>query len=214
MRITSTDQLHCTQLCSLHTGIVVQPCSYAPTSERMPHYAPNFQPPNYANNYAGIIRRCPPLRASPSWYTWSANCLSRKVNQHCPSVLACRGKHSLTWMGCCSRHCGLTMRLNSIHVVTSDIEADESSCLFRLRPTGRSSGSQRSCCWCRSMKSDQAMHVTLGVVQDPDLLTQHAAVHWAVHWRRARTWRTCSNFALSATARDCRQLLSWERDCW
>ena len=58
MRTTSSDQLHCAQLCSLHNGIVVQPCSYAPTSERMPHYAPNFQPPNYANNYAGIIRRC------------------------------------------------------------------------------------------------------------------------------------------------------------
>ena len=52
------DQVHCTQLWSLHTRIVVQSCSYAPTSERMLNYAPNFQPPNYANNYAGIIRRC------------------------------------------------------------------------------------------------------------------------------------------------------------
>ena len=60
MQTTSTDQVHCTQLCSLHTRIVVQSCSYAPTSERMPNinYAPKyFQPPNYANNYAGIIRR-------------------------------------------------------------------------------------------------------------------------------------------------------------
>ena len=49
MQTTSTDQVHCTELCSLHTRIVVQSCSYAPISERMP---------NYANNYAGIIRRC------------------------------------------------------------------------------------------------------------------------------------------------------------
>ena len=58
MQTTSTDQVHCTQLCGLHTRTVIQSCSYAPTSEKMPNYAPNFQPPNYANGYAGIIRRC------------------------------------------------------------------------------------------------------------------------------------------------------------
>ena len=58
MQTTSNDQVNCTQLCSLHTRTGVQSCSYAPTSERMQHYAPNFQPPNYANNYAGIIRQC------------------------------------------------------------------------------------------------------------------------------------------------------------
>ena len=55
MQTTSTDQVHCTRL---HARTVVQSCSYAPTSEKMPNYAPNFQPPHYDNNYAGIIRRC------------------------------------------------------------------------------------------------------------------------------------------------------------
>ena len=64
MQTTRTDQVHCTQLYSLHTTTVVQSCSYAPTSERMPNYAPNFQPRNYANNYAGIIRRCIPTTRS------------------------------------------------------------------------------------------------------------------------------------------------------
>ena len=31
----------------------------------MPNYAPNYQPPNYANNYAGIIRRCLVLALGP-----------------------------------------------------------------------------------------------------------------------------------------------------
>ena len=58
MQTTRTDQLHCTQLCSLYTKTVVQSSSHAPTSESMPNYAPNVQPPNYANNYAGIIPPC------------------------------------------------------------------------------------------------------------------------------------------------------------
>ena len=78
MRTTSTDQMHCTQWCSLHTRTVIQSCSYTPSSERMPNYASNFQPPNYANNYAGIIRRCLQTARISWWRTQISKTLSHR----------------------------------------------------------------------------------------------------------------------------------------
>ena len=60
MQTTSIDQENCIQLCRLHTRTVIQSCSNAPISERMPKRTQHFGPPNYANNYVGIIRLCQP----------------------------------------------------------------------------------------------------------------------------------------------------------
>ena len=54
----------------------------------MPNYAPNFQPPNYANNYAGIIRRC--LLVGPQ-----KSGVPRSF-EHSETVIACMSKQILS----------------------------------------------------------------------------------------------------------------------